>query len=531
MVQTRKAVSKMHVSEGEGLLHKNGDLTVVATSSEAWAHNLFLRHSSRSAHFQHAQEKATQALQAMKDKEKNLLAQRQTTPAPNLTAHHENSSAHYEQKLLDANATQCRECGNAEEALVAATKAALTAHTAAQTAAAFLGLAAKNYAIASQGFAAANKEYTQVVNQMCPITLTYNAAGSAFASLASAAQDLKQKAVIAQQHKAWEIANKTVVDTAQSQYDTAAARATAAEQPIAAKKATAAAACASIVTPQAQFLLTGVVSAGRKNAPVNVVTITESSVKFATNRDKYKLKNIPSDMFGSFYVQADHYKATGEQKFTTNRPVVVYVTIDSRGDANLKALPDGFTRYGSLAFDHGFSPGTPDFTKYGVVDFPMYKKAFPPGTHSFQFRFACAAAWFVQEAPTPDLCGNGQRAVAKWSSNLKVCGGNTCPSGWHKCTGQDVMSAKVTYTWAKSFSGCYNFDAAHDCGGCSETCTSRKDVSGSRKLCYDASTPDKGGMGSGCYYDNPQRTSCLTGGRIDAGRNCGATNDGVVCCQ
>jgi len=179
MVQTKKAVSKMHMLEGKGLLHNTGDLTVVATqSSEAGAHKLYVQHASRSAQFQRANEKATQVLQAMKNNEKNLLAQK----ASNVTAHHENSSAHYREKLLDANATQCRECGNAEEALVAATMEALTAHTAAQTAAALLKQALLNYA------------------------------------------------------------------TAQSQYDAAAARANAAEQPIAAKEASKAAACTSIVT-------------------------------------------------------------------------------------------------------------------------------------------------------------------------------------------------------------------------------------------------------------------------------------------
>eukprot|EP00419_Tripos_fusus_P067603 CAMPEP_0172932512 /NCGR_PEP_ID=MMETSP1075-20121228/220035_1 /TAXON_ID=2916 /ORGANISM="Ceratium fusus, Strain PA161109" /LENGTH=599 /DNA_ID=CAMNT_0013793839 /DNA_START=43 /DNA_END=1839 /DNA_ORIENTATION=- len=285
MVQTRKAVSKTHVSEGGGLLHK----------AEAWAHSLFVQHSSRSAQFQYANETAAQVLQAVRDKEKTLLLEIKTlnvtSPAPNLTAHHENRSSHYRQKFLDANATQCRACGNAEEALITATGAALTAHTTAQTAAAFLSLATKNYAIAALGFGDADNEYTQVANQLCPITLIYNAAESAFdsiasaaqdlkqkaliaqqhkawemankdpvpnhidfnaaesafASIASAAQDLKQKALIAQQHKAWEMANKTVMDTAQAQYDAAAAKATAAEQPIAAKKATAAAACASIV--------------------------------------------------------------------------------------------------------------------------------------------------------------------------------------------------------------------------------------------------------------------------------------------
>jgi len=183
LVQTKKEVSKMHTLEGEGLLSKTGDLAVVATrSSKAWVDNLFVQHSSRSAQLQDAHEKATNSLQATREKEMNLLAKSQTTPAPNLTAHHENSSAHYREKLLDANATQCRECGNAEEALVAATMAALTAHTAAQTAAALLKQALLNYA------------------------------------------------------------------TAQSQYDAAAARANAAEQPIAANEAIKAAACASIVT-------------------------------------------------------------------------------------------------------------------------------------------------------------------------------------------------------------------------------------------------------------------------------------------
>ena len=249
LVQTKKEVSKMHALEGEGLLSKTGDLAVVATrSSKAWVDNLVVQHSSRSAQLQDAHEKATKGLQATREKERNLLAKSQTTPAPNLTAHHENSSAHYREKLLDANATQCRECGNAEEALVAATHAALMAHAEAQKAAAVLGLAAKNYATASQGFGAANKEYTQVVGSMCPITLSYSAAEPAFDVIASAAQDLKQKALIAQQHKAWEMANKTIVDAAQAQYDAAAARANAAEQPIAAKEASKAAACTSIVT-------------------------------------------------------------------------------------------------------------------------------------------------------------------------------------------------------------------------------------------------------------------------------------------
>eukprot|EP00419_Tripos_fusus_P037157 CAMPEP_0172785126 /NCGR_PEP_ID=MMETSP1074-20121228/205288_1 /TAXON_ID=2916 /ORGANISM="Ceratium fusus, Strain PA161109" /LENGTH=439 /DNA_ID=CAMNT_0013622131 /DNA_START=18 /DNA_END=1334 /DNA_ORIENTATION=+ len=343
MVQTRKAVSQMHESEGEGLLSTTGDLTAVATrSSEAWAHSLFLQHASRSAHFQQANEQAIQNLQATKDQEKHVLALLQTlsltTPAPNLTAHHENRSSHYKQEFLDANATQCRACGKAEEALITATQAALTAHTEAQNAAAFLSRATKNYAIAAQGFGDANKEYTQIANQMCPITLTYNAAVSTFDSIAAAAQNLKQKALIAQQHNAWEMANKTIVDAAQAQYDAAAAKATAADQPIAARKAAAAAACASIVAvAQPTLEPTPMV----KTCPQAVSSLSDFSSRKAMTSAGWTFTGIEdASKYGTHFQGWGGYR-WGSLEATLNAVGVLYVTLKN-GDNNNRA--DNFVR-------------------------------------------------------------------------------------------------------------------------------------------------------------------------------------------
>ena len=131
---------------------------------------------------------------------------------------------------------------------------------------------------------------------------------------------------------------------------------------------------------------------------------------------------------------------------------------------------------------------------------------------------------------------NGQliyACKASGSGHISRDFNNKCASGYHVCTGTNVWNADVSRAQARSFGGCFKFDAAHDCQGCGATCE-RRQAHGSTP-CWDSGRGiDVAGMGSGCssWAGN---NSCLKSGRIDFSTNAGGCNgplrDGVMCCK
>jgi len=120
-----------------------------------------------------------------------------------------------------------------------------------------------------------------------------------------------------------------------------------------------------------------------------------------------------------------------------------------------------------------------------------------------------------------------------------------CANGWHICRGDDPVIQSITYVTARNFSGCYAFNAAHDCGRCFATCGNfTQDVNGNPSPdCMDTLVgADMGGMGESCSFHLPPTSasslaaSCFTDGRVDASTNTfgcflnpGLT--GLLCCS
>lgn len=205
------------------------------------ARDLVIQHKSRLAVLLQTKESATEMLGEVADVMKLLGRDDADPESTNETDYHADKAAEHADTM--ANIKDCEECSIAEQELLVVTEKARLAHEAAQNAAAFLGQASQAYAEALAGLNSASQDYNQFRDQMCPIQLTFDAAQSSFDALASAAQLLGQKAVIAQEWNSWEIGNKTIMDTAQEQYDSAAAAAVLADEPAAAAKAAEEAAC------------------------------------------------------------------------------------------------------------------------------------------------------------------------------------------------------------------------------------------------------------------------------------------------
>ena len=141
-----------------------------------------------------------------------------------------------------------------------------------------------------------------------------------------------------------------------------------------------------------------------------------------------------------------------------------------------------------------------------------------------------------------------------------------CAAGWHACTGADINLGRndvehfsaLKVEDARSFAGCYVYNANNDCNQCQDTCGSRDSADTGHLLSNTAeraanglmagcavsggSDPDLVGIGADCrwqdnaYHNNP---ACLADGRIRATSGshdgCTVTNagmiQGIVCCR
>lgn len=155
----------------------------------------------------------------------------------------------------------------------------------------------------------------------------------------------------------------------------------------------------------------------------------------------------------------------------------------------------------------------------------------------------------IDEAPVCVGCADGSRegfVDADQFPDIAACAGvfsghigdtsanSLCATGWHVCSPPDVphdaaIVSSVTFEQAKSFSGCFAFNAAHDFGKCIP-CTG------------GWGEDDMGGAGSDCKGTyNGGSSSCWGSGRIDAvccsdyqsGTACQHKPylTGVVCCR
>ena len=134
----------------------------------------------------------------------------------------------------------------------------------------------------------------------------------------------------------------------------------------------------------------------------------QPGVRYATNRGPYTFKEVPVIYRGAVYFRGDCDKSTSANTFVTDKPVRVFVAIDSRSKADEAAFPTGFigTR-DSLTFSHNGADKVP---------FKVYYRDFKPGLVSFRFRRGVGAGTFVmqnQQLPGPRLTTIVQAAAAK----------------------------------------------------------------------------------------------------------------------
>ena len=107
---------------------------------------------------------------------------------------------------------------------------------------------------------------------------------------------------------------------------------------------------------------------------VQMVAWFGSSVKYASNRDAYKLKNIPKKYQSMAYLQGDSDKHFGTTLISVDVPVTVYAVVDGRPSNPI--APDGFTKSGeTIEFTHSSD----------TVPFQIYSRDYEAGNVHITF--------------------------------------------------------------------------------------------------------------------------------------------------
>lgn len=97
------------------------------------------------------------------------------------------------------------------------------------------------------------------------------------------------------------------------------------------------------------------------------ISMVRQGEKFSTNRDCYKMEDIPPKYHGLTHLRGPNDETT--ITFHVNIPVVVYVAIDSRKNRNT-ILPAYFKATGEKIVHGGCHEPT---------DFPIYERKYPSG--------------------------------------------------------------------------------------------------------------------------------------------------------
>ena len=97
------------------------------------------------------------------------------------------------------------------------------------------------------------------------------------------------------------------------------------------------------------------------------ISMVRHGEKFSTNRDCYKMEDIPPKYHGLTHLRGPNDETT--ITFHVNIPVVVYVAIDSRNNRNT-ILPASFKATGEKIVHGGCHDPT---------DFPIYERKYPSG--------------------------------------------------------------------------------------------------------------------------------------------------------
>ena len=133
----------------------------------------------------------------------------------------------------------------------------------------------------------------------------------------------------------------------------------------------------------------------------------QPGVRYATNRGPYIFREVPVIYRGAVYFRGDNDKSTAANTFVTNKPVRVFVAVDSRFRRHEAAFPAGFTETGdSLTFSHNGAD---------TIAFHIYYRDFKAGLVSFSFRQTVMAGTLVmqdQHLPGPRLTNIVQAAAA-----------------------------------------------------------------------------------------------------------------------
>ena len=115
------------------------------------------------------------------------------------------------------------------------------------------------------------------------------------------------------------------------------------------------------------------------------LSMVRDGEKFSTNRDCYKMIDIPPRFYGLTHVRLLNDETSFS--FRINVPAIVYVAIDSRRSRHLNILPSSFVNTGEKIIHAGCHPPT---------DFPVFAKKFNPGNVSVTLRESRMLAVFVE---------------------------------------------------------------------------------------------------------------------------------------
>ena len=173
--------------------------------------------------------------------------------------------------------------------------------------------------------------------------------------------------------------------------------------------------------------------------------------------------------------------------------------------------------------------GCYDGTREGFLDIDTYPKIAACGTGYQGLNNV--------DVSTAGLLGN---------INRQDTGDPVCANGWHVCSGADINMGRnsethytaITLADARSFPGCFGYNANNDCHQCQDQCGSREGSGagegghendrGAGCAVSGGSDPDMVGIGADCrWQDNEYHNTpaCLADGRI---RMPGSMHDGCV---
>lgn len=226
--------------------------------SSVWFLRRAIQHASSRAQLAQTEEATADALDAVQQLEANIISAQSFglfetgAESANATIHADASTTH-NQTLNDTesneNRTQCRLCARAEQEFIGSLQAARDLHLRAEGLALALASAATRHQDASGDFHDFNEEFERIKQDLSELTHTYVASKQEFDAVVEMAERLHPTAVKVANAQAEKSTSRADQESAQGEYDAAAAAAGLADEEAAAKQAAETDACAGLGLP------------------------------------------------------------------------------------------------------------------------------------------------------------------------------------------------------------------------------------------------------------------------------------------